>query len=64
MSNKKMPTVNTATPAGYYRQGRKHEDGLTKLNEALDRRLQARTGDVAEVNESLDPEASDGLPTW
>ena len=44
-------------------QGRMHQEELQRLNEALDRRVQARTQELATVNESLVAEVSERMQT-
>lgn len=62
-SNRLFSLVVIWTPVVYYRQRRKHEEELTQLNEELDRRVQARTRELAEVNESLVAEVSERIQT-
>lgn len=50
-------------PVWYYFQRRKHEEQLQQLNEALDRRVQARTQELASVNESLVEEVAERMQT-
>ena len=50
-------------PVWYYFQRRKHEEQLQQLNEALDRRVQARTQELASVNESLVAEVAERMQT-
>jgi PAS domain S-box-containing protein len=44
-------------------QGRMHQEELQRLNEALDRRVQARTQELASVNESLVAEVAERMQT-
>ena len=44
-------------------QGRMHQEELQRLNEALDRRVQARTQELATVNESLVAEVAERMQT-
>ncbi|HSL05357.1 MAG TPA: PAS domain S-box protein, partial [Nitrospiraceae bacterium] len=44
-------------------QGRRHQEELQRLNEALDRRVQARTQELASVNESLRAEVAERVQT-
>jgi PAS domain S-box-containing protein len=44
-------------------QSRMHEEELQRLNEALDRRVQARTQELAAVNESLVAEVTERMQT-
>ena len=44
-------------------QGRMHQEELQRLNEALDRRVQARTQELATVNESLVVEVAERMQT-
>ena len=44
-------------------QSRMHEEELQRLNEALDRRVQARTQELAAVNESLVAEVAERMQT-
>jgi PAS domain S-box-containing protein len=44
-------------------QGRRHQEELQRLNEALDRRVQARTQELADVNESLVAEVAERMQT-
>ena len=44
-------------------QGRMHEEELQQLNEALDRRVQIRTQELASVNESLVAEVAERMQT-
>ena len=44
-------------------QGRMHQEELQRLNEALDRRVQARTRELASVNESLRAEVAERVQT-
>ncbi|NWF72399.1 MAG: PAS domain S-box protein [Nitrospirae bacterium] len=44
-------------------QGRLHQEELQRLNEALDRRVQARTQELASVNESLMAEVAERAQT-
>ncbi len=44
-------------------QGRRHQEELQRLNEALDRRVQARTQELAAVNESLVAEVAERMQT-
>ena len=50
-------------PVWYYFQRRKYEEQLQQLNEALDRRVQARTQELASVNESLVAEVAERMQT-
>jgi signal transduction histidine kinase len=50
-------------PVWYFSQRRKHEEELQRLNEALDRRVQVRTGELASVNESLVAEVAERMQT-
>ena len=44
-------------------QGRMHQEELQRLNEALDRRVQARTQELASVNKSLVAEVAERMQT-
>lgn len=44
-------------------QGRMHQEELQRLNEALDRRVRARTQELASVNESLVAEVAERMQT-
>jgi PAS domain S-box-containing protein len=44
-------------------QGRMHQEELQRLNEALDKRVQARTQELASVNESLRAEVAERVQT-
>lgn len=50
-------------PVWFSFQRRKHEEELQQLNEALDRRVQARTKELALVNESLVVEVAERMQT-
>ncbi|MDE3040914.1 MAG: sensor histidine kinase [Nitrospirota bacterium] len=50
-------------PVWYFSQRRKHEEELQRLNEALDRRVQVRTRELASVNESLVAEVAERMQT-
>lgn len=50
-------------PVWYFFQRRKHEEELQRLNEALDRRVQVRTRELASVNESLVAEVAERMQT-
>jgi len=50
-------------PVWYFFQLRKHEEELQRLNEALDRRVQIRTRELASVNESLVAEVAERMQT-
>ncbi|MCE9536994.1 MAG: hypothetical protein K8R65_11385, partial [Nitrospirae bacterium] len=50
-------------PVWYYFQRRKHEEQLQQLNEVLDSRVQARTKDLASVNEALVAEVGERMQT-
>lgn len=50
-------------PVWYSFQRRKHEEELQRLNEALDRRVQVRTRELASVNEALVAEVAERMQT-
>ena len=50
-------------PVWYSFQRHKHAEELQRLNEALDRRVQARTQELASVNESLVAEVAERMQT-
>ena len=50
-------------PVWYSFQRHKHEEELQRLNEALDRRVQVRTRELASVNESLVAEVAERMQT-
>ncbi len=50
-------------PVWYSFQRRKHEEELQRLNEALDRRVQVRTRELASVNASLVAEVAERMQT-
>ena len=50
-------------PVWYFFQRHKHEEELQRLNEALDRRVQVRTRELASVNESLVAEVAERMQT-
>lgn len=50
-------------PVWYYFQRRKHVEELQQLNEALDRRVQVRTKELASVNASLVAEVAERMQT-
>lgn len=51
------------TPVLYYRQRRKHEEALLRMNEALEIRVQERTKELASVNNALVAEVSERMDT-
>ena len=50
-------------PVWFSFQRRKHEEELQRLNEALDRRVQVRTRELASVNEALVAEVAERMQT-
>lgn len=62
-SNRLFSLVVLWTPVLYYRQRRKHEEELMRMNEELEIRVQKRTKELASVNNALVAEVSERMQT-